>query len=124
MISRRSILSGLGVAAFVPVLPRSLRADSHPRALVMPRLVDATQTRQFSLHAQAGETDFLGREASETWGFNQPFLGPTLRLSNKGETLAEVTNSLNEAISVHWHGLVVPGDVDGGPHQMVQPGQT
>jgi len=33
-----------------------------------------------------------------------------------------VTNTLDEEISVHWHGLIIPGEVDGGPHQPVQPG--
>jgi len=37
---------------------------------------------------------------------------------------AEITNTLGEAISVHWHGLIVPGDVDGGPHQPVAAGGT
>lgn len=124
MFSRRSVLSGLGAGALLPLLPGLSRAATPARPLAMPPLLDATQSGRFTLQAQAGKTGFLGQTSSDTWGFNQPFLGPTLRLPSTSVTRAEVHNTLDQAISVHWHGLVVPGDVDGGPHQMVQPGDT
>jgi FtsP/CotA-like multicopper oxidase with cupredoxin domain len=31
-------------------------------------------------------------------------------------------NTTDVPISVHWHGLLVPGDLDGGPHQIIAPG--
>lgn len=33
-------------------------------------------------------------------------------------------NRLSEATTFHWHGLVVPSSVDGGPHQVVKAGET
>lgn len=122
MMTRRSLLSGLGAGVLTPVLGRPMRAATPARALAMPPLLDATGSGRFLLQAQAGQTAFFQGANSETWGFNQPFLGPTLRLPNTGTTRAEVRNGLAEAISVHWHGLIVPGDVDGGPHQPVQAG--
>ena len=32
------------------------------------------------------------------------------------------TNSLDEPTTVHWHGMHLPAEMDGGPHQMVEPG--
>lgn len=90
----------------------------------MPSLLDATTTRRVRLEAQKGRTFFKGSSRADTWGFNQPFLGPTLRMATGQTTVAKVKNSLDEAISVHWHGLLVPGDVDGGPHQPIAPGAT
>jgi len=124
MITRRSLLSGLGAAVLMPQWPLRARASTPAKPLRMPPLIDARSSGQFSLTAQAGETDFLDRAASRTWGFDQSFLGPTVRLNHGAETSAVVRNTLDEAISVHWHGLVVPGDLDGGPHQLVEPGQT
>lgn len=63
-----------------------------------------------------------GGSASPTAGFNQDYLGPTIIMQN-GPLAAEVGNNLDEAISVHWHGLMVPGDHDGGPHLPIRPGQ-
>ncbi len=35
-----------------------------------------------------------------------------------------VENALDINTTVHWHGLLVPGDVDGGPHQVIKPDST
>jgi len=35
-----------------------------------------------------------------------------------------IENALNRITTVHWHGLLVLGDVDGGPHQPIKPGDV
>lgn len=40
---------------------------------------------------------------------------PTLRFKEGDELLLRVHNSLNEDSSIHWHGLLVPSDMDGVP---------
>lgn len=35
-----------------------------------------------------------------------------------------VSNSLGEDTTIHWHGLLIPGELDGGPHQHIRPGET
>ncbi|MGC2941374.1 multicopper oxidase family protein [Brevibacterium sp. FAM 24638] len=81
--------------------------------------------RTFDLTARKGSTDFPGQdEPTETWGFNGAFLGPTLR-AERGEKIAvDVENDLSEPTSVHWHGMHLPAEMDGGPHQMIEPGET
>ena len=101
-----------------------VRAAGSQNRLEMPPLIDATTSSAFELTAQSGHTNFLSQSTSDTWGFNQPFLGPTIRMRSSGEVKATVSNALREDISVHWHGLVVPGSVDGGPHQPVRAGTT
>ncbi len=124
MITRRGLITGLGAGAVATFIPKLSWANREAGPLAMPPLLDATGTGRFRLAAQSGQTNFLGNTATETWGFNQAFLGPTVRVANKGAVQAEVENRLNEAMSVHWHGLVIPGDVDGGPHQPIAPGAT
>lgn len=121
MISRRNVLSGLGAGLLSASLPAASWSNTTARPLAMPELLDATGSGAFALKAQAGRVNFLGQSESPTWGFNQPYLGPTLRVANAAEVRADVTNTLDEHISVHWHGLVIPGDVDGGPHQTIAP---
>lgn len=124
MTTRRDFIKGLGAGLAATTFPGITLAQEKMAQLSMPPLLDATKTGRFDLTAQAGKTNFLGRSATETWGFNQNYLGPTIRMRNKGETAGSVTNTLGEEISVHWHGALVPGDVDGGPHQKVKPKQT
>lgn len=83
--------------------------------------VDADGTRVFALDAQAGTTEFVAGEPSATWGFNGSYLGPTL-VAERGEHVrVDVGNSLEEPTTVHWHGMHLPAEMDGGPHQMVAP---
>lgn len=124
MVSRRTLLTGAGAFAALPFLPGLGRAQTGVKRLEMPQLLDAVESGRFALQAQAGTVNFLGHADSVTWGFNQPFLGPTLRLRNSNDTQAQVENALDEAISVHWHGLVAPGHVDGGPHQTIASGDV
>src|SRR5699024_10577578 len=35
----------------------------------------------------------------------------------------KLKNSLEEATTFHWHGLIIGGGADGGPHNLIQPGE-
>jgi len=61
---------------------------------------------------------------SKTFGYNQfAYLGPTIIL-NKGQVVNfEVTNSIDDTTTVHWHGLHVPAMWDGGPHTPILAGE-
>ena len=89
--------------------------------LTYPTLIDATNSREFSLQAQAGKTEFFNGRSTNTLGFNQGYLGPVVRLG-QGEVAANVSNALQRTITCHWHGLILPGQVDGGPHQPIASG--
>ncbi|EPX77563.1 multicopper oxidase domain-containing protein [Litoreibacter arenae] len=122
-MNRRQMMqtaAGLGLGV---MLPNGLFAQSIKK-LEFPPLLDATSSQKFRLRAQAGETQFAERAGTDTLGFNQGYLGPTLRLRTGFTTQAEVENTLDEPMSAHWHGLMVPGESDGGPHQPILPGQT
>ncbi len=119
MISKRDFLATAGAGLALAALPKWVLAATNRQTLKMPPLLDATQTGRFELQAGEAEVNFWGRKPTRTWGFNQPYLGPTLRLRNSGSVQATIKNNLNEEISVHWHGLIIPGNVDGGPHQPV-----
>ena len=86
--------------------------------------VDADGTRVFDLDLQAGETRFLDGPVTRTWGVNGSYLGPTLRATRGERVSFAVRNNLDEATSLHWHGMHVPAAMDGGPHQTVAPGET
>ena len=53
---------------------------------------------------------------------------PTLRWREGEEVVVHVTNRMDEPTSIHWHGLLIQGVMDGAPgfngYQPIMPGQT
>lgn len=53
---------------------------------------------------------------------------PTLRFKEGDEAVIRVTNNLKEDSSIHWHGLILPGEMDGVPglngFPGIKPGET
>jgi blue copper oxidase len=86
--------------------------------------VTADGTKEFDLRFQAGETDLVDEGPSETWGLNGTYLGPTIRAAKGDMVRINVTNGVDETTTLHWHGMHLPARMDGGPHQMVEPGAT
>ncbi|WP_163831958.1 multicopper oxidase family protein [Spartinivicinus ruber] len=52
------------------------------------------------------------------------YLGPTIKVKQGDVVDFSVVNLRSEPVTNHWHGLHIPGRLDGGPHQMIQPGET
>ncbi|MDV5149495.1 multicopper oxidase domain-containing protein [Streptomyces sp. SBC-4] len=80
--------------------------------------------KRFALRLQEGRTELLPGKPARTWGINGDHLGPTLRARRGDRVAMTVTNALGEASTLHWHGMRLPAAMDGGPHQMVEPGAT
>ena len=60
-------------------------------------------------------------------GFNGSSPGPTLRFREGEEVVINVTNNLDDATSIHWHGLILPYQMDGVPtisFDGIEPGET
>ncbi|WP_293694436.1 multicopper oxidase domain-containing protein [uncultured Agrococcus sp.] len=118
-----ALLVGCGLA------PSTSPVDSveFETPLVIPPLAESTAqngVRVFELTAQEGETAFTGGDTTATRGFNGSFLGPTVR-AERGEVVAfRIANELSDETTVHWHGMHLPPDMDGGPHQPIAPGET
>lgn len=93
--------------------------------LRIPPLAEATRDggrRVFDLVTQVGRSAILPQGEADTWGINGSILGPTLRARRGEEILINVRNELDEATALHWHGMHLPPEADGGPHQMIEPG--
>jgi blue copper oxidase len=101
---------------------QSLRFE---RPLPIPRLIEAAQQgNEIKLRAAFGRHAFVKGKPTKAYGFSAPVLGPVIRLRRGDEVEMAVENALDVDTTVHWHGLLVPGDVDGGPHQVIRPGST
>jgi blue copper oxidase len=120
--TRRHFLQAVSAAGLAPVFGPA-RAQERP-ALPIPPLVDLRPGAPVALTARVGETEFFPGKASPTAGYNRNLLGPTLRVRSGDEVTLSVRNELPEMTTVHWHGLLIPAAVDGGPHNEIAAGQS
>ena len=120
--TRRHFLQAASFAGLGTVLGSS-RAQERP-GLPIPPLLDLRPGAVATLTARVGETEFFPGKASPTAGYNRHLLGPTLRVRSGDEVTLEVRNELPETTTVHWHGLLIPAAVDGGPHNEIPAGQS
>ena len=89
------------------------------------RRVDADGTRVFTLDAQAGTTEFEPGVRERHVGLQRLLPRPDPRRRSAASACASTCdNSLDEPTTVHWHGMHLPAEMDGGPHQMVEPDAT
>lgn len=79
---------------------------------------------EFTLVAQTGSMEFLKGKPTDTYGYNGNYLGPVIRVKKGDDVSIKVKNELDEATTLHWHGLEVDGEDDGGPNSGIQPGTT
>jgi CopA family copper-resistance protein len=106
---RRHFVQGLAGGALLLGAGRRLRAGeaarSTPGELVGP---------DFHLTIDELPVNFTGT-ARQAVAVNGQVPAPLLRM-RQGDTVAiRVTNNLREQTSIHWHGLIVPADMDGVP---------
>ncbi|MBL7948648.1 MAG: multicopper oxidase domain-containing protein [Bacteroidia bacterium] len=101
--------------------------------LLLPVLADAQTSnpmpippllsgKNFSLSCDTSSVFFYPGMRTSTFGVNGAFLGPTLEFQKWDTVSIDVMNNLQEMTTMHWHGMHVPGDMDGGPYQEIMPG--
>jgi FtsP/CotA-like multicopper oxidase with cupredoxin domain len=64
----------------------------------------------------------------KAWGFNGSTPGPVIVVREGERVQIVLHNRLSEATAIHWHGLIVPNNMDGvpgiGAGPLVQPGKS
>jgi FtsP/CotA-like multicopper oxidase with cupredoxin domain len=134
-INRRGFLTAAAATAAVGTMPLALWA---------PRLSAAQMTDAFrpdveiELDARPDEVAILTGRPTAVWRYAgrvisgpsdalQPiaasFAGPILRLRTGQKVRIRFRNRLTQPSIVHWHGLVVPEQMDGHPRYAIAPGE-
>jgi blue copper oxidase len=89
--------------------------------LLIPDTINNTTV---NLNLQNGTVPFYPGQPTVTKGINGNILGPTI-IMNKGTYYdIKVTNQLTDTTTIHWHGMHVSSENDGGPHTVIVPGTT
>jgi bilirubin oxidase len=78
----------------------------------------------YNLNVAPATVNFIAGTATETYGINGPYLGPTLIMRKGDQVTMNVSNNLGETTTMHWHGMHVAPEDDGGPHTAIPDGTT
>ncbi len=124
-IGRRRFLKTTSSAAAVALLGRLSPAWAQsPHALQGPR---ASSVTEYDLSISRTTLDLAGIATSAVT-INGTLPGPLLRFREGDEAVLRVTNRLaGEDTSIHWHGLILPPEMDGVPGVSfggIKPGET
>ena len=123
-MNRRAFLKLLSILGTSGMLPFGHQAfAARLPALPIPSLLKTDANGRIRLKIQKGHSQWR-QQPTQTWGYNGALLGPTLWLQRGQKVFMEVENTLDEDTAVHWHGLKIPGTVDGGPQSPILPGAT
>ncbi len=105
-LSRRRFVTGVAAGACVSLAPARGAAASAPgRSL---------HGNQFDLVIHAQTVNFTGQERVATV-VNNMLPAPTLKWRAGERVKIRVHNRLDEPTSIHWHGILVPTNMDGVP---------
>ena len=123
LLSRRTFVKGV-VASSAMLYGMNLNADSN---IIKQRqkTVELSGT-VFHLSIDKTVVNVTGKPSYAT-AVNGMLQGPTLKW-REGDTITlHVTNNLNESSSIHWHGIILPYQMDGVPgisYAGISPGET
>lgn len=87
---------------------------------IPPSITNST----INLTLDEGTTQFYSGINTNTMGANGPLLGPTLIMSQGDNVSITVDNQLTDTTTIHWHGMHVAPENDGGPHSIIPPGTS
>lgn len=107
-----------------PLLLASLGLLSLSSAFAQQPLAIPPALDEDTFHLNVGQHthQFYPGVNTTTLGVNGDYLGPTL-IFHRGDTARlRVHNGLTQVTTMHWHGMQVNGDHDGGPQRTIDPG--
>jgi hypothetical protein len=95
-------------------------------SLLMPGAELSAATVEYDLTIARQEVNFTGRPV-QAMTINGQLPGPTLRFTEGDHAVIRVYNRMDAETSIHWHGILLPNDMDGVPfvtQPPIAPGQT
>jgi FtsP/CotA-like multicopper oxidase with cupredoxin domain len=122
--SRRTFVKGLAAAGAVAgsgLWPLASAAQVQSR-----RATEALSGTEFDLRISSTPVNITGSIRHATT-VNGSLPGPTLRWKQGDTVTIRVTNTLDVETSIHWHGILLPANMDGVPglsYHGIHPGET
>ena len=112
-LTRRRLLRGAGIGAGALALPY-VPAWAQPVSAGLATPLPTLSGDRIALRV-AHQTMTIDGKVRHAIGINGTVPAPLIRLREGQDVTLAVTNDLDEDTSIHWHGLLVPFQMDGVP---------
>lgn len=122
-MQRRSFLKSIAAAGVAAGGVVSLKASQTFRQTITPKILSGNT---FHLTIDRTIVNFTGKPTVATT-INGSLPAPTLYWNEGEEVTLHVTNNLPHSSSIHWHGIILPTEMDGVPDISfpgIAPGET
>jgi FtsP/CotA-like multicopper oxidase with cupredoxin domain len=103
MLKRRALIGQAGLLSLAGGLPNAARADD--------------TTADHTLRIANGLVELAPDRIVSTTLYNDQFPGPLLRLTEGQRVVVDIHNDTDTPELVHWHGQMIPSDVDGAAEE-------
>lgn len=141
-MKRREFVKLSGVAASAMIIPPTLQScmgDMNMNmnmnmasdavavkegAFTTPLSFPNVMASNFSMTAKSNSLALLNNQSASVLGYGNSILGPTIKTSSPASIAVPFQNQLTEETNIHWHGLLVPADMDGHPKNVVSSGAS
>jgi CopA family copper-resistance protein len=125
-VSRRRFVQGLAAGGVLATFPHIVQAGSRFRDNAFTGYAPELSGKVIELTIGEALVNFTGVVRTATT-INGSIPAPTLRLREGDEVTIKVTNTLSVPSSIHWHGIILPYQMDGVPGMSfrgIMPGET
>jgi FtsP/CotA-like multicopper oxidase with cupredoxin domain len=104
---RRSLLKCAGLASLLDALPSFVRGAGET----------AAGNADYTIRIGTGLIDLSPEHIVSTTLYNGQFPGPLLRFKEGQRVVVDIQNDTDTPELVHWHGQMIPSDVDGAAEE-------
>ncbi|WP_031405361.1 copper resistance system multicopper oxidase [Thiomonas sp. FB-Cd] len=125
-MARRRFMQGLAAGGVLLGLPPLAARAQGPSRRTRTGTAPELRGTEFDLVVAETPVNFTGRPRMATT-INGSIPGPTLRWKEGDTVTLRVTNRMPHSTSIHWHGMLVPFQMDGVPGLSfagIPPGET
>ena len=107
IIDRRLFLAYAGLAPLIGAVPRLVFAADDVTA----------EKADYTLRIGTGLVELAPDHIVSTTLYNGQFPGPLLRFNEGQQVIVDIDNDTDTPELVHWHGQMIPSDVDGAAEE-------
>ena len=111
-LDRRHFLEMVGATAIAASVPARAPAAAEESAATVP-----AEQPDYTVRIATGTLELAPDHIVSTTLYNGQFPGPLIRFKEGKRTVVDIYNDTDVPELVHWHGQMIPSDVDGAAEE-------